>query len=103
MNGAVGALASLTVVVCAVLLARLALPWRRRERFDAAAARLWWRLRAVPERLRRRRRPPAPHGDASERAEREALEAIERARRRSADVDGNVIRPKSFRGPRKPH
>jgi hypothetical protein len=35
-------------------------------------------------------------------AEREAQAAIERARQ-AGSWEGNVYRPKSFRGPRKPH
>lgn len=87
--------AGIALAVCAVLLLRMLLPEPQRERLDAAwqravqggrhlALRVWfWRTHR-------------------QRAAREAEEAIRRAQR-SVERDGNVIRPDSFKGPRKPH
>ena len=89
------ALAAVVLVVCAALLLRMALPARQRARLDAwwlrlrgggtvQARNLWhWRARRVS-------------------AQREAKDAIRRAQRKPRR-DGNVIRPESFKGPRKPH
>ena len=88
--------AGLVVGVCGVMLIRMLLGDRRRDRVDAAARRLGHHLRRRGQHLwhwRRRR-------DESARL---AEEAIQRARRARADKDGNVIRPEAFKGPRKPH
>ena len=87
--------AGITLAVCIVLLARLMLGQRQRQRFDAAARRTWAAWKARVRRLvgwRSARRESAAA----------AQDAIRRAR---GDVqrDGNVIRPRSFRRPRKPH
>ena len=88
-------LAGLAVAVCAVLLVRLCLGVRLRVRFDAAMRRAWVACRLAALRIW--------HLRASlRRAARAADEAIERARR-GVERDGNVYKPKSFRGPRKPH
>lgn len=88
-------LAGLAVAVCAVLLVRLCLGVRLRVRFDAAMRRAWVACRLAALRIW--------HWRASRRsAARAADEAIERARR-GVERDGNVYKPKSFRGPRKPH
>jgi hypothetical protein len=87
--------AALTLVVCVVLLVRLMLGERRRYRFDAAARRAWFACRTV---ARRAVRWPTARKEAAAAAE----DAIRRARG-TVDRDGNVIRPRAFRGPRKPH
>jgi hypothetical protein len=76
-------LAVIAVVVCLVLLVRLAIGPER------IARALRWR-------------------SARRAAAREARSVIERARRGAADRpegnwDGNVYRPKNFRRPKKPH
>jgi len=88
-------LAALVAVACALLLLRLAVGPVRRARIDAALQRRWRTLRGLWFALRHRRQ-------VRKVAEREAHEAIERARR-AGEWDGNVYRPKSFRRPKKPH
>ena len=78
------------VAACVVLLLRLVLGPRRRGRLEAAARRLG---RGLQERFGRFVGLPSAHA----RAEREARNAIERARARAADREGNVIRPKAFK------
>ncbi len=91
-------LAMLTVAVCAVLLVRLLLDRRRQARFDRWALHAWAGLRrgsaALWAALRYRRH-----------AAREAQDVISRARRPrvDAEVDGNVVTPRSFKRPKKPH
>jgi hypothetical protein len=87
---AAGALA-----VCGVLLLRMALPERQRDRLDAA----WQRALHGSRQLARRAWFWRTHRQT---AAREAEEAIRRAQR-SVERDGNVIRPDAFKGPRKPH
>lgn len=88
-------LAGLAVALCAVLLLRLCVGARLRQRFDAVMRRNWYVCRRSALRVW--------HWRASRReAARAADEAIERARR-GVERDGNVYKPKSFRGPRKPH
>jgi hypothetical protein len=70
-------LAGTVLAVCVVLLLRPLLPEHQRWKLDAFARRSWQRLRALPSRLHRvelRRKPSV---------EREARDAIERARRSS--------------------
>ena len=81
-------LAAIIVAVCAVLLVRLMIGARRRERLDAALRRAWSAVRGVAVSARHRRE-----------AARVADEAIERARQRAGEWDGNVYKPKSFRKP----
>ena len=88
-------LAGFAVALCAVLLLRLCVGERLRQRFDAAMRRCWYAGRRSSLRVWRWR--------ASRReAARLAEEAIQRAQR-GVERDGNVYRPKSFREPRKPH
>ena len=87
--------AAVTLAACGVLLARLMLGHRRRQRFDAAARRAFAACRTA---ARRAVRWPSARREAAAAAE----EAIRRARG-AVDRDGNVIRPRAFRGPRKPH
>ncbi len=91
--------AGVTLAMCLVLLLRLCLGWRRRQRFDAAVRRAWYGVKG--------RMLATYHWRSSRKeAARVAEEAIRRAKAGSkADVtrDGNVYRPTSFKGPRKPH
>ena len=82
------ALAALTLAACVLMLMRLMLGARRRQRFDAALRRAASALRGAFVSLRHRRE-----------AARVADEAIERARKRRGEWDGNVYRPKSFKKP----
>ena len=81
-------LAALIVAVCASLLLRLVLGEKRRARLDAALRRAVRSVRGLAMSARHRRE-----------AARAADEAIERARQRSGEWDGNVYKPKSFRKP----
>jgi hypothetical protein len=87
--------AALLLAICLVMLLRLVMGERRRRGFDAWALRTWGALRAMSLQVWRWR-------SNRRKAQQVAQEAIRRA---SADVrrDGNVYRPDSFRGPRKPH
>lgn len=88
-----------TAVVCLVMLLRLMLGERRRQRFDNACLRWATRIEQGAQRLWHRRADRQAAAQA-------AQDAIERARRVSAaevDKDGNVLRPKAFKGPHKPH
>ena len=88
-------IAGLALAACAVLLVRMMLGQRRRQRFDAAMQRAWGACRSQARRVYRWRAVRRESAAAAE-------EAIRRART-AADRDGNVIRPRSFREPRKPH
>jgi hypothetical protein len=76
-------LAGVIVLVCVAFLVRLTLPPARQQRFDAA-------LRHWRSRHQQKQRIKA-------HAEKTAHDAIERARR-GVERDGNVIRPKAFKG-----
>ena len=82
-------------MVCLALLLRMALPAHQQQRVDAA----WSRAVDGTRLLARRMWFWRAH---RQRAAREAEDAIRRAQR-SVKRDGNVIRPDSFKGPRKPH
>jgi hypothetical protein len=87
--------AGLGLVVCVALLVRMVLPERHRWTVDHHARRAWLALQGAGHRLwhwRGQRRNAAREADA----------AIRRARG-EATREGNVIRPKSFDKPRKPH
>jgi hypothetical protein len=84
--------AGLALLACVLLMLRLALPVRRRQRFDAACRRALDALRRGPANWFRRK-------EMREHAQRTASEAIRRAR--EGHWDGNVYRPKSFRRPPK--
>ncbi|WKB51441.1 hypothetical protein [Eleftheria terrae] len=86
-------LAGTVLAVCLVLLLRMLMGERRRQRMDAALRPLQQRLRSWAHSLRQRRARPQPD------AARVAEEAIERARRGS--WNGNVYTPKSFKRPTK--
>lgn len=79
--------AALVLACCAVLMLRLVIGARRRQRFDAFWRRLWIRVRIHAVRIWHW---PA----ARRRARRDAEEAIRRAR--EGTWDGNVYKPKSF-------
>jgi hypothetical protein len=87
--------AGIALAVCVVLLLRMALPARQQQRLDATCRRSVLRSRQLARRAwfwRTHRQT----------ATREADDAIRRAQRK-VQRDGNVIRPDSFKGPRKPH
>ena len=92
---------ALVIAVCAVLLVRLMLSARQRDRFDAALRRAGYsvqrgfgRVQLAAGRVRRWR---SARREAAEAA-RVADDVIRRARDRGA-WDGNVYKPKSFRKP----
>jgi hypothetical protein len=91
-------LAAVVLLLCLALLVRLLLPPRQRQRMDNRALQGWTTVRrsarAVPAVWHRRRHRKQAASEA-EAAIRRAREGISR--------DGNVIRPKSFKRPRKPH
>jgi len=91
-------LAAIGLLLCLALLVRLALPPRQRQRMDSRARQGWNTLR------RSARAVPAvwQHRRHRKQAASEAEAAIRRARE-GISRDGNVIRPKSFKRPRKPH
>jgi hypothetical protein len=79
------------VLGCIVMLIRVLLGPRRRSRLDAGVRRT---ARMLQDRFGRFVGLPS----AQARAEREARNAIARARARAAsERDGNVIRPKAFK------
>ncbi|MBH2016088.1 MAG: hypothetical protein I8H88_06335 [Burkholderiales bacterium] len=94
--------AGLIVLICALMLIRLALSAPRRARVDAWLRRLphapkSWRARWL--RLRHARQ----HRQDAERLAEEAIQRARRNQRKQVDKDGNVLRPDAFKGPRKPH
>jgi hypothetical protein len=95
-------IAGLVVLVCVVLLLRLALPAASRQRFDAAARRLWLGFVAGFHDLRHWHTRRQSRQRIQAQAEQAAHDAIERARR-GVERDGNVIRPKAFKGKDDPH
>jgi hypothetical protein len=86
--------AAVLLAVCLVMLLRMALKPRQRQRLDGVLQRAWARCRSL---VRRRPRQPLTQQDAARVAE----EAIRKAR--EGQWDGNVFRPRSFRRPKKPH
>lgn len=91
-------LPAIGLLVCGVLLVRMTLSPRRRQAFDAAMRNHWYRIKRFSQRAVNWR------PSSRKQAARVAEEAIERARRqRDTEREGNVYRPKSFKGPRKPH
>lgn len=88
--------AAIVLAVCVALLLRQVLPPGRRDRVDRWAQGLWATARALPAQLKRNRS-----------VQREAQEAIERARKASrrtppVERDGNVYRPDAFKPDRPP-
>lgn len=90
--------AATIVVACLVMLVRLGLGARRRQRFDTAAARWSRRIGARLDSI-------FTWNSVRRRARREADDAIRRARGGgdAGEWDGNVYRPKSFKKDRKIH
>ena len=88
-------LAGLTVAACLVMLMRLCLGERRRQRFDAF-------VRRTVAACRRQALSVWHWRSRRKAAARAAEEAIRRARS-GARRDGNVVRPESFGDRRKPH
>ena len=86
--------AAAVVGVCVLLLLRMLLRPRSRERVDAV-------VRRGSERWSRRIRELVAWPAAEARARREAKDAIQRARRSATERDGNVYRPKVFKGKRR--
>lgn len=80
-------LAGLGLLICVVLALRMMLGAQRTQRFDARftqkAAQARQTLKSLPQWRQSR-----------DTARREAEQAIERARRRKVERDGNVIRPR---------
>lgn len=89
--------AALMGLICLIFLARLALGPARQQRFDAALRRLWQALRSVAQRLRRWPSTVRQKKAHQAHAAKVAQDAIDRARR-GVERDGNVIRPKAFKG-----
>ena len=91
-------LTSIALAVCVALMVRLCLGGRGQQRFDAAVQRAALACRNTARRL---------YGWRTSRraAANLAKDVISRARDSSERVEheGNVYRPESFRGPRKPH
>ena len=87
--------AGITLAVCVAMLLRLMLGDRRRQRFDAVVRRAWAACRRIALRTFRWRSSRREAAAAADDAIRRARGPVHR--------DGNVIRPRSFRGPRKPH
>ncbi len=83
------------VFACVAMLVRLWIGPARRDRLDATLQSAWRGMVKRVHALRHR-------GAARAAAKRAADEALERARA-GVHRDGNVIRPESFRSPRKPH
>jgi len=72
--------AAVVLIMCAVMLVRMALRPRLRARVDRAVQRTWWWCRDAVARLRRRPRI------SSADAQRQAREAIDRAARRKKNL-----------------
>lgn len=92
-------LAGVVVGICVLLLVRLSIGARRRQRLDRVLLDRWQALRRVAWSVwhwRASRR-------AATQAADEARRAIERARQRKVDRQGNVYTPEAFKEPRKPH
>jgi hypothetical protein len=83
-------LAAIVLAMCLVMLLRLALGARRRQRFDAIAIRGWLRLRGAALALWR-----------WPRSRRQARQLADDAIRRASQGqwDGNVYRPEQFKRP----
>lgn len=88
-------LALIVAVACLVLLVRLVVGARRRQKLDRVAFGLWHGLRRRVMRLVHWRQHRRSAAKAAEEAIRRAQHGVERK--------GNVYTPKSFNKPRKPH
>lgn len=87
-------LAGVVLAICVILVVRLCLGVRRRQRFDSA-------VRRAAQACQRSARASYHWLVHRKNASRAANDAIKRAR--GGSWDGNVYKPKSFRRPRKPH
>lgn len=96
-------LAGLVLAICLVLAARMTMSAPRRARFDRWVQRRWRAVRQRGSGLGQRVRMLRQGRSTRAAAQREAAEAIRRAREGGVDRDGNVYRPKSFRRPDKMH
>lgn len=90
-------IAGLIVLVCVIFLVRLLLPAAQQQRFDARLRRLWLGVVARFNDIRHWRTRQKSQQRIKANAEQAARAAIERARR-GVERDGNVIRPKAFKG-----
>lgn len=101
MNWAERIAAGVTALVCLAFLVRLVLSAPAQQRLDASAARWWAHTKGHARRAWHslRRLPQARQQQKTDQAHAEKLarEAIEKARR-GVERDGNVIRPKAFKG-----
>ncbi|MBC7957229.1 MAG: hypothetical protein H7Y33_15315 [Cytophagales bacterium] len=82
---------TVVLAVCAVFIARLLIGERLRLRFDAAARRIWQRIRGWGLRVYHWR-------SSRKNAAQVAEDAIQRARE-GGTWEGNVYKPKSFKRP----
>ena len=93
--------AGLVALVCLAFLLRLLLPAPAQQRVDAFSRRLWDRFKARSlgawRSLRGGPRSRQQQKVDQAQAEKLAREAIDKARR-GVERDGNVIRPKAFKG-----
>jgi hypothetical protein len=87
--------AALVAAVCLLLLVRMMLGARLRQRVDTALRATWHVIRS--------RASWVWHWRARRNAARRAAEETIRRAQRGVQRDGNVYKPKSFREPRKPH
>lgn len=84
--------AAIVLAACVLLMLRLVVGPRRRQRLDAVMRRAWFALRRFGLSVW--------HWRSSRReAAKVAEEAIRRARSADGSWDGNVYKPKSFRKP----
>ena len=101
MNWAERMAAGATALVCLIFLVRLLLPAPAQQRLDAWWARGWalTKGRVLHAWHSLRRLPQAHQQQKTDRAHAEKLarEVIDKARR-GVERDGNVIRPKAFKG-----
>lgn len=90
--------AALMALACIFMLIRLVLGRQRRDSLDSAVLRATQASRDAGMRLK----ALITHRQARRDAEKVATEAIDRARQRSFEKDGNILRPKAFQKPAKP-
>lgn len=92
-------LAGVVAGICVLLLVRLSIGVHRRQRLDRFCRDRWQALRRVAWSVWHWRASRRAAAQAAEEARR----AIERARQRKVDRQGNVYTPEAFKEPRKPH
>ncbi len=96
-------LATMLALVCLLFLVRLALGPARQQRLDAVARRSWRGALARLKSLSQWRSRQQQRQRNKTHAEQATRDAIERARRGAVERDGNVIRPKAFKGKKDTH